>query len=45
MGQYDNKLGPQHQFYVPAGILNQDGNNTLAIAVWGLDRVAPASTR
>ncbi|MFZ0377321.1 MAG: beta-galactosidase [Solirubrobacteraceae bacterium] len=40
MGQYDNKLGPQHQFYVPAGILNQDGNNALAIAVWGLDQSA-----
>jgi beta-galactosidase GanA len=37
MGQYDNKLGPQHRFYVPAGILNEDGANTLAIAVWGLD--------
>ncbi len=40
MGQYDNKLGPQHQFYIPAGILKQDGNNTLAIAVWGLDQSA-----
>ena len=38
MGQYDNQLGPQHRFYVPAGILNQDGMNTLAIAVWGLDQ-------
>ncbi len=37
VGQYDNLLGPQHQFYVPAGILNQDGNNTIAIAEWGLD--------
>ena len=37
MGQYDSKLGPQHRFYVPAGILDEDGNNTLAIAVWGLD--------
>ncbi len=37
MGQYDNKLGPQHRFYLPAGILNEDGNNTLAVAVWGLD--------
>jgi beta-galactosidase GanA len=40
MGQYDNQLGPQHRFYVPAGILNQDGKNTLAIAVWGLDQSA-----
>jgi beta-galactosidase GanA len=37
MGQYDNKLGPQHRFYVPAGILDQNGRNTLAVAVWGLD--------
>ena len=40
MGEYDNKLGPQHQFYIPAGILKQNGNNTLAIAVWGLDQSA-----
>jgi Beta-galactosidase jelly roll domain len=38
MGQYDNQLGPQHRFYLPAGILNQNGTNTLAIAVWGLDQ-------
>ncbi len=37
MGQYDNKLGPQHRFYVPAGILDEHGANTLAIAAWGLD--------
>jgi len=37
MGRYVENEGPQHQFYIPAGILNQDGNNTLAIAVWGLD--------
>jgi beta-galactosidase GanA len=37
VGRYVADEGPQHQFYVPAGILNQDGNNTLAIAVWGLD--------
>ena len=36
LGQYDNVLGPQHQFYLPAGILDQDGINTIAIAEWGL---------
>ncbi|MGP0048329.1 MAG: beta galactosidase jelly roll domain-containing protein [Solirubrobacteraceae bacterium] len=36
-GQYDIAQGPQHQFFVPAGILNPDGDNTLAIPVWGLD--------
>lgn len=37
IGRYVNNVGPQHQFYVPAGILNDQGSNTLAIAVWGLD--------
>ncbi|HEX3493627.1 MAG TPA: beta galactosidase jelly roll domain-containing protein, partial [Streptosporangiaceae bacterium] len=37
IGRYVNNVGPQHQFYVPAGILNDRGPNTLAIAVWGLD--------
>ncbi len=37
IGRYVNNAGPQHQFYVPAGILNTHGRNTLAIAVWGLD--------
>jgi beta-galactosidase GanA len=37
IGRYVNNVGPQHQFYVPAGILNDHGSNTLAIAVWGLD--------
>ena len=38
IGRYVNNVGPQHQFYVPAGILNDHGANTLAIAVWGLDQ-------
>ncbi len=37
IGRYVNNVGPQHQFYVPAGILNDHGPNMLAIAVWGLD--------
>jgi beta-galactosidase GanA len=37
IGRYVNNVGPQHQFYVPAGILNDHGANTLAIAVWGLN--------
>ncbi|MGH3397052.1 MAG: beta galactosidase jelly roll domain-containing protein, partial [Streptosporangiaceae bacterium] len=37
IGRYVNNAGPQHQFYVPAGILNEHGPNTLAVAVWGLD--------
>ncbi len=32
-----NNVGPQHQFYVPAGLLNEQGGNTLAIASWGMD--------
>jgi beta-galactosidase GanA len=38
VGRYVNNVGPQHQFYVPAGILNEHGGNTLAIAVWGLSQ-------
>jgi Beta-galactosidase jelly roll domain/NPCBM-associated, NEW3 domain of alpha-galactosidase len=37
IGRYVNNVGPQHQFYVPAGILNTHGQNTIAIADWGLD--------
>ncbi len=37
MGLYANDLGPQHVFSLPAGILNPDGQNTVAIAVWGED--------
>jgi beta-galactosidase GanA len=37
IGLYVNNVGPQHQFYVPAGILSEHGENTLAIAVWGLN--------
>jgi beta-galactosidase GanA len=40
IGQYDNTLGPQHQFYVPAGVLREDGENTIAVADWSLDGVA-----
>lgn len=36
IGRYVNNLGPQHQFYVPAGILRDQGSNTLAIAAWGM---------
>lgn len=38
MGQYINNLGPQHVFTLPAGILNPNGHNEIAIAVWGLDQ-------
>ncbi|HEX6520659.1 MAG TPA: beta-galactosidase [Streptosporangiaceae bacterium] len=37
VGRYVGGVGPQYQFYVPAGVLNDHGPNTLAIAVWGLD--------
>ncbi|MGH2868147.1 MAG: beta-galactosidase [Solirubrobacteraceae bacterium] len=33
VGRYANDLGPQHLFYLPAGALDQNGRNTLAIAV------------
>jgi beta-galactosidase GanA len=37
VGQYINNLGPQHLFTLPPGILNPNGKNTVAIAVWALD--------
>ncbi|MFG2122827.1 beta-galactosidase [Streptomyces sp. NPDC048710] len=37
MGNYVNYLGPQNSFPVPNGILNPNGNNRIAIAVWNLD--------
>ena len=37
MGRYWNTVGPQTTFSLPAGILNTNGSNTIAIAVWGLD--------
>src|SRR5260221_7131503 len=37
LGIYLNDLGPQHIFSLPNGILNPNGRNTLAIAVWGED--------
>ena len=36
MGRYWNTVGPQTTFSLPAGILNTNGTNTVAIAVWGL---------
>jgi hypothetical protein len=37
LGIYANDLGPQRIFSLPDGILNPNGTNTLAIAVWGED--------
>ena len=37
IGNYVNYRGPQHSFPVPNGILNPNGHNSLAIAVWNLD--------
>ena len=37
VGNYVNYKGPQHSFPVPNGILNPDGTNSIAIAVWNLD--------
>ncbi|MDD5503069.1 MAG: beta-galactosidase [Candidatus Thermoplasmatota archaeon] len=36
IGRYWNEKGPQHKFYLPEGILNTNGRNTLAIAVWNM---------
>ena len=37
VGDYVNYRGPQHSFPVPNGILNPNGSNSIAIAVWNLD--------
>ncbi|MER6443411.1 beta-galactosidase [Streptomyces sp. NPDC001185] len=37
VGNYVNYLGPQHTFPVPDGILNPNGHNSIALAVWNLD--------
>jgi hypothetical protein len=37
IGNYVNYEGPQHSFPVPNGILNPNGTNSIAIAVWNLD--------
>jgi hypothetical protein len=37
VGRYINYLGPQQVFYLPQGILNVNGANTLAIATWSLE--------
>ncbi|KAI9497041.1 beta galactosidase [Zychaea mexicana] len=40
LGRYANDLGPQTQYYLPKGILNTSGENTLAIAVIAVDEAA-----
>ena len=34
IGRYWDGVGPQHVFYLPAGLLREHGRNTLALAVW-----------
>jgi beta-galactosidase GanA len=34
LGRYWEQKGPQHEFYLPAGVLHTNGDNTVAIAVW-----------
>ncbi|KAI7856110.1 glycoside hydrolase superfamily [Circinella umbellata] len=40
LGRYANDLGPQTQYYLPKGIFNTNGENTLAIAVVAVDEAA-----
>ncbi len=37
LGRYINDLGPQHSYPIPNGILNPNGANSIAIAVWNTD--------
>jgi aryl-phospho-beta-D-glucosidase BglC (GH1 family) len=34
IGRYWEQKGPQHEFYLPPGVLNEHGDNVVAIAVW-----------
>lgn len=34
IGRFWEQRGPQHEFYLPQGVLNPNGDNVLAIAVW-----------
>ncbi len=43
-GQYVNNVGPQHVFPIPPGIMNLDGKNTIAMAIWSLDNDAGPSS-
>ncbi|KAL2126561.1 hypothetical protein VTI74DRAFT_696 [Chaetomium olivicolor] len=48
-GRYISHIGPQTSFPVPEGILNYNGTNTLAMAVWATHpegaRVEPLTMR
>ncbi|EPS37421.1 hypothetical protein H072_8897 [Dactylellina haptotyla CBS 200.50] len=35
-GKYVNSIGPQTSFFVPQGILNYNGTNTIAISLWAM---------
>jgi beta-galactosidase GanA len=43
LGQYINDLGPQHDFVLPAGLLRDRGDNSLALAVIAQDTVSPGA--
>ncbi|KAK6353296.1 hypothetical protein TWF696_005268 [Orbilia brochopaga] len=35
-GKYVNSIGPQTSFFIPQGILNYNGANTIAISLWAM---------
>jgi beta-galactosidase len=37
LGRYIKGVGPQHVFSLPTGILDEHGENTIALAVWSTD--------
>jgi beta-galactosidase GanA len=37
MGNYVADLGPQHSFPIPAGVLHEQGANSITLAVWNTD--------
>lgn len=36
-GRFASSLGPQTKFPIPPSVLNQNGENTLAVALWSLN--------
>jgi endoglucanase len=45
IGRYWEQRGPQHDFYLPQGILVPQGDNVLAIAVWNRGHVGGLTAR
>jgi hypothetical protein len=45
MGQFTGDIGPQRDFVLPAGVLREHGENTIALAVIALEDTTPGPVR